>query len=91
QRNGTLPHFAEIRLRALRRLLTTVASDVLGLLPICGARAPARRPCGASPHPSWGGVVTATLVTLLVLPVLFVLWHEQGLAPASKAGGNAER
>jgi hypothetical protein len=34
-------------------------------------------------------VVTATLVTLLVLPVLFVLW--QGLAPASKAGSNAER
>jgi len=38
-----------------------------------------------------GGVATAPLVTLLVLPVLFVLWHGQRLAPASKAGSNAER
>jgi Cu(I)/Ag(I) efflux system membrane protein CusA/SilA len=59
----------------VRPLLMTVASDVLGLLPIMwsvGTGAQAMRRIAA---PLVGGVVTSTAVTLIVVPVLFAVLH----------------
>jgi Cu(I)/Ag(I) efflux system membrane protein CusA/SilA len=66
-----------------RPLLMTVASDAIGLLPIMwgvGTGSEAMRRIAA---PMVGGVLTATLVILFVLPVLFALVHGRGL-PADR-------
>jgi Cu(I)/Ag(I) efflux system membrane protein CusA/SilA len=58
-----------------RPLIMTVASDVLGLLPImwgAGTGSEAMRRIAA---PMVGGVATATLVTLLLVPVAYVVVH----------------
>ena len=32
-----------------------------------------------SPPPWWGGMVSATLLTLVVIPAVFLLWKRRGL------------
>ena len=62
-----------------RPLLMTVASDALGLLPImwsAGTGAEAMRRIAA---PLVGGVASATLATLIVLPVLYAAIHGRRL------------
>ena len=65
-----------------RPLLMTVASDVLGLLPIMWGAGTGSETMRRIAAPMVGGVVTATLVTLVVLPVLFVLVHGRSLPRA---------
>jgi len=62
-----------------RPLLMTVASDVLGLLPIMWGVGTGSETMRRIAAPMVGGVITATLVTLIVLPVLFTLVHGWGL------------
>jgi Cu(I)/Ag(I) efflux system membrane protein CusA/SilA len=63
-----------------RPLLMTVASDVIGLLPIMWGAGTGSEVMRRIAAPMVGGVVTATLVTLVVIPVLFVLVHGRGLS-----------
>jgi Cu(I)/Ag(I) efflux system membrane protein CusA/SilA len=63
-----------------RPLLMTVASDVIGLLPIMWGVGTGSETMRRIAAPMVGGVVTATLVTLIVIPVLFVIVHGRGLA-----------
>ena len=65
-----------------RPLLMTVASDVLGLLPIMWGVGTGSETMRRIAAPMVGGVVTATLVTLIVIPVLFVIVHGRGLPAA---------
>jgi Cu(I)/Ag(I) efflux system membrane protein CusA/SilA len=58
----------------------TVASDVIGLLPIMWGVGTGSETMRRIAAPMVGGVVTATLVTLIVIPVLFVIVHGRGLA-----------
>jgi Cu(I)/Ag(I) efflux system membrane protein CusA/SilA len=58
-----------------RPLLMTVASDVIGLLPIMWGIGTGSETMRRIAAPMIGGVITATLVTLIVLPVLFTLVH----------------
>ena len=67
-----------------RPLLMTVASDVIGLLPIMWGAGTGSETMRRIAAPMVGGVVTATLVTLIVIPVLFVIVHGRGL-PSAKA------
>jgi Cu(I)/Ag(I) efflux system membrane protein CusA/SilA len=62
-----------------RPLLMTVASDVIGLLPIMWGAGTGSETMRRIAAPMVGGVVTATLVTLIVLPVFFVIVHSRGL------------
>ncbi len=65
-----------------RPLLMTVASDALGLMPIMwstGTGAEAMRRIAA---PLVGGVASATIATLIVLPVVYALIHGRGLPRA---------
>ena len=62
-----------------RPLLMTVASDVIGLLPIMWGAGTGSETMRRIAAPMVGGVLTATLVTLFVIPVLFVLVHGRGL------------
>ena len=53
----------------------TVASDVIGLLPIMWGTGTGSETMRRIAAPMVGGVLTATLVTLIVTPVLFTLVH----------------
>jgi len=67
-----------------RPLLMTVASDVIGLLPIMWGAGTGSETMRRIAAPMVGGVVTATLVTLVVLPVLFVLVHGRTLPRSTR-------
>jgi Cu(I)/Ag(I) efflux system membrane protein CusA/SilA len=71
-----------------RPLLMTVASDVIGLLPIMWGAGTGSETMRRIAAPMVGGVVTATLVTLVVLPVLFVLVHERALPQEGSPDGD---
>jgi Cu(I)/Ag(I) efflux system membrane protein CusA/SilA len=61
--------------RRVRPLLMTVMTNVLGLLPILvdqGIGADVAKRIAA---PMWGGLVSLTLLTLLVVPALYVVWR----------------
>ena len=64
-----------------RPLLMTVASDVIGLLPIMWGAGTGSETMRRIAAPMVGGVFTATLVVLLLLPVAFALFHGRGLPP----------
>lgn len=85
-----LPLDERIRLGAKRRIrpiLLTALTDVLGFLPMAissSAGAEVQQPLATVVI---GGMITATLLTLFVLPILY-RWVERGSgkAPVSKAG-----
>jgi Cu(I)/Ag(I) efflux system membrane protein CusA/SilA len=62
-----------------RPLLMTVASDVIGLLPIMWGAGTGSETMRRIAAPMVGGVLSVTLVTLIVLPVLFALYHGRNL------------
>ena len=57
----------------------TVASDVIGLLPIMWGAGTGSETMRRIAAPMVGGVVTSALVVLIVLPVLFVLVQGRAL------------
>jgi Cu(I)/Ag(I) efflux system membrane protein CusA/SilA len=67
-----------------RPLLMTVASDAIGLLPIMWGAGTGSETMRRIAAPVVGGVVTATLVTLVVLPILFALVHGRQLPKTSR-------
>ena len=73
-----------------RPLLMTVASDVIGLMPIMWGAGTGSETMRRIAAPMVGGVVTATLVTLIVMPVFFVLIHSRGL-PRAVVDDNRDR
>ncbi|MAG33751.1 MAG: CusA/CzcA family heavy metal efflux RND transporter [Deltaproteobacteria bacterium] len=62
-----------------RPLLMTVASDAIGLFPIMWGAGTGSETMRRIAAPMVGGVVTATLVTLIVMPLLFSLVHSRDL------------
>ncbi len=62
----------------LRPILMTATSTIAGILPIAigfGTGAESRRPLGVA---AVGGMVTSTLLTLVVIPVVYVLFSHLG-------------
>ncbi|MCP4007246.1 MAG: efflux RND transporter permease subunit [bacterium] len=62
-----------------RPLLMTVASDAIGLLPIMWGAGTGSETMRRIATPMVGGVVTISLVTLILMPVFFVLVHARNL------------
>ena len=73
-----------------RPLLMTVASDVIGLLPIMWGIGTGSETMRRIAVPIVGGVVTATLVTLFVIPILFVFVHGWSLRDESETADGDE-
>ena len=74
--------------RRVRPIMMTIATDVLGLLPImwsAGAGADVMKRIAA---PLVGGVVTSGAVVLLLFPVAFYMWKGRGL-PRGKMAESA--
>jgi Cu(I)/Ag(I) efflux system membrane protein CusA/SilA len=66
---------AEGAARRARPLLMTVASDVIGLLPIMWGAGTGSETMRRIAAPLVGGVLSATLVTLIVVPVVYTIIH----------------
>jgi Cu(I)/Ag(I) efflux system membrane protein CusA/SilA len=61
--------------KRVRPLLMTVLTNVFGLLPVLvdqGVGADVAKRIAA---PMWGGLVSLTLLTLLVVPAIYVVWR----------------
>lgn len=73
--------------RRLRPILLTAATDVLGFLPMAvstSAGAEVQRPLATVVI---GGLLTATLLTLVVLPVLYLLLERRRESPSNSTSG----
>ena len=67
--------------KRVRPMLMTVMTNVFGLLPILldtGVGSDVAKRIAA---PMWGGLVSLTTLTLLVIPAVYVVWRTRQLAP----------
>jgi copper/silver efflux system protein len=62
----------------LRPKLMTVAAIMLGLLPALWAHGTGAEVMQRIAAPMVGGMITSTILTLLVIPVLYFLWRRRG-------------
>ena len=74
---GAIEHGAVNRLRPK---LMTVAAIMLGLLPALWSHGTGAEVMQRIAAPMIGGMVTSTVLTLVVIPVLYFLWRSRGLA-----------
>ncbi len=71
-------------LRRLRPKMMTVLADIVGLIPImliAGSGSDVMRRIAA---PMFGGLLTSTALTLVVLPAVYLLWKGRGLPEISR-------
>ncbi len=88
---NTVPELAAAALEAgakrVRPMLMTVMTNVFGLLPILlddGVGSDVAKRIAA---PMWGGLVSLTILTLLVIPAIYVVWRSFHLGPAKPPTG----
>jgi Cu(I)/Ag(I) efflux system membrane protein CusA/SilA len=67
----------------VRPILMTVGTTLIGLLPIMVGTETGTRVMKRIAAPMVGGLVSATLLTLLVLPAIYLLWKRSGLQTVS--------
>ena len=94
QARGQALSYADVRqaviegaLLRVRPIMMTFAAVVAGLLPIMlggGAGAEVMRRIAA---PMIGGMISATMLTLVVIPALFLLWRGRGTKKSPHAAG----
>jgi Cu(I)/Ag(I) efflux system membrane protein CusA/SilA len=92
--NGTITTVPELGSAALeagakrvRPLLMTVMTNVFGLLPILldtGVGSDVAKRIAA---PMWGGLVSLTILTLFVIPAIYVVWRSFHLGPPQDRTG----
>lgn len=75
--------------KRVRPLLMTVLTNIFGLLPILLDEGPGADVAKRIAAPMWGGLVSLTLLTLLVIPAVYVIWRSFGLWRARRAGPGA--
>jgi len=67
-------------LQRLRPKLMTVATIIAGLLPIMLGSGTGSEVMRRIAAPMVGGMVSSTVLTLLVIPAAFLLWRRRGLS-----------
>jgi Cu(I)/Ag(I) efflux system membrane protein CusA/SilA len=85
---------AAVREGALGRLrpkVMTVATIILGLMPILWGHGTGSEVMRRIAAPMVGGMVTSTLLTLVVIPALYLLWRRRALPPKSGGDPNDRR
>ena len=78
-------HALEGAVKRVRPLLMTVLANVFGLLPILlddGVGSDLAKRIAA---PMWGGLVSLTILTLFVVPAVYVVWRSLHLRRSAKA------
>ncbi len=85
-----VPLVAETATRRVRPLMMTMATDVVALMPVMFAMGPGADVAKRIASPMWGGLVSLLVLTLFVIPALYVVWRGRQLrtiaqgAPESK-------
>ena len=74
--HGAIEHGAVNRLRPK---LMTVAAIMLGLMPALWTHGTGAEVMQRIAAPMVGGMITSTILTLVVIPVLYFLWRRRGL------------
>jgi Cu(I)/Ag(I) efflux system membrane protein CusA/SilA len=67
----------------VRPLLMTVLMNIVGLIPVMFGTGIGSDIAKRIAAPLWGGLVSLTLLTLAVIPALYVIWRERGLRRAA--------
>jgi copper/silver efflux system protein len=70
-----LDHSLEAGSKRVRPLLMTVMSNVFGLLPILLDKGVGSDVAKRIAAPMWGGLVSLTILTLFVIPAVYVVWR----------------
>ena len=86
QPEDLVPASLDAGTRRVRPLLMTVMTNIFGLLPVLlddGVGADVAKRIAA---PMWGGLVSLTLLTLLVIPAAWVVWRSRQLRRELRAG-----
>ena len=85
-RNGRVPTLPEVveaieagAVNRLRPKLMTVAAIMLGLLPALWSHGTGAEVMQRIAAPMVGGMVTSTVLTLVVIPVIYFIWRRRGL------------
>jgi Cu(I)/Ag(I) efflux system membrane protein CusA/SilA len=88
-RNGRKPSLVELvaaieygAVARLRPKLMTVAAIMLGLLPALWSHGAGAEVMQRIAAPMVGGMVTSTVLTLVVIPAVYYLWRRRGLVPS---------
>jgi Cu(I)/Ag(I) efflux system membrane protein CusA/SilA len=69
----------------VRPLLMTVAMNVFGLLPVMFDTGIGSDVAKRIAAPLWGGLLSLTILTLAVIPALYVIWRGRGLRAPPRA------
>lgn len=77
-------HALEAATKRVRPLLMTVLANVFGLLPILFDDGVGADLAKRIALPMWGGLVSLTLLTLFVVPAVYVVWRSLHLRSARK-------
>jgi Cu(I)/Ag(I) efflux system membrane protein CusA/SilA len=92
-RDGRRPTLAELvgaiehgAVNRLRPKLMTVSAIMLGLLPALWSHGTGAEVMQRIAAPMIGGMVTSTLLTLLVIPVLYYLWRRREIGTPDRVG-----
>ena len=67
----------------VRPIMMTVSAIIVGLLPILFGTGTGSEVMSRIAAPMVGGMVTATLLTLVVIPAVFIVWKSRGLKEAT--------
>jgi len=83
-RNGLLQAIGNGSTQRLRPILMTIATDVIGLMPIMWSQETGAEVMKRIAAPLVGGVTTSGLVVLVVLPLIYATWKSRGLPKGEK-------
>jgi len=64
----------------VRPIMMTVATIIIGLLPIMLGSGTGSEVMRRIAAPMVGGMVSATLLTLVVIPAVFLIWKQRGVS-----------
>ncbi len=80
-RNAAIRSVAEGAQKSLRPVLMAVGMNILGLIPVMTAKGLGADVMKRISSPMFGGLVSLTLLTLVVVPVIYYLWEVRKLPP----------
>ncbi|HJT20155.1 MAG TPA: efflux RND transporter permease subunit, partial [Nitrospira sp.] len=98
QREGRLRSMAHLReaiiegaVQRVRPKMMTASAILIGLLPIMWSHGTGADVMKRIAAPMIGGMVSSTLLTLVVIPVLYALWRGRALPAEAPAEAAAEK
>ena len=83
-RAGLMEAIKDGTVKRVRPILMTIATDVIGLLPIMWSAGAGADVMKRIATPLVGGVITSGIVVLCLYPVVYYLWNARGLPESSR-------